>query len=93
MFPLNIFQKLWLYFGAFLLAFSFEANAWAFNKQNASEIIKNQCSGCHKFEGRGESRFNLKAPDLMWGGSKYKRGWLVAWLQGKEKWFFSRICG
>ncbi len=48
------------------------------------KIVKSQCAQCHRFEGRPESRFNLKAPDLMWAGSKYQRPWLIRWLTGKE---------
>ncbi len=59
-------------------------NVWAFDENATKELLENQCTSCHKFEGNGESRFNLKAPDLMWGGSKFKRDWLVAWLQGNE---------
>ena len=59
-------------------------NANAFDRKATKELIDKQCTSCHKFEGKGESRFNLKAPDLMWGGSKFKRDWLVSWLQGKE---------
>jgi mono/diheme cytochrome c family protein len=35
-------------------------------------------------EGKADSRFNLKAPDLIWAGSKYQRSWLIRWLTGKE---------
>jgi mono/diheme cytochrome c family protein len=48
------------------------------------QLVEDQCSTCHKFEGKSDSRFNLKAPDLMWGGSKFKRAWLIDWLTGKE---------
>ncbi len=57
---------------------------FAADAQEAQSLIKNSCSTCHKFEGKEESRFNLKAPDLMWGGSKYQRDWLIRWLTGKE---------
>jgi mono/diheme cytochrome c family protein len=42
------------------------------------------CASCHRFEGKPGSRFALKAPDLMWAGSKYQRAWLIRWLTGKE---------
>ena len=60
------------------------ANAAASESQEAETMVKTVCSACHKFEGKEESRFNLKAPDLMWGGSKYQRDWLIRWLTGKE---------
>ncbi len=55
------------------------------NSDRIAELVNNNCASCHKFKGQPESRFNLKAPDLMWGGSKYKREWLIGWLTGKEK--------
>lgn len=33
------------------------------------QLVENQCSNCHRLEGKPDSRFNLKAPDLMWAGS------------------------
>lgn len=50
-----------------------------------ASLVKKTCAQCHRFEGKPESRFNLKAPDLMWGGSKYQRAWLISWLTGKEE--------
>ena len=41
---------------------------FAADAQETEALVKNMCSTCHKFEGKEESRFNLKAPDLMWGG-------------------------
>ncbi|MGV7222199.1 MAG: hypothetical protein ACQ9MH_11795 [Nitrospinales bacterium] len=40
------------------------------------QLIEGKCSACHKFDGKAESRFNLKAPDLMWGGASFRGiGW------------------
>jgi mono/diheme cytochrome c family protein len=50
----------------------------------AKELIQQACVQCHRLEGRAESRFNLRAPDLIWAGSKYQRPWLIRWLTGKE---------
>ena len=50
----------------------------------AKELIQQACVQCHRLEGKAESRFNLRAPDLIWAGSKYRRPWLVRWLTGKE---------
>ncbi len=47
-------------------------------------LIKTTCAGCHRLEGQPDSRFNLKAPDLIWAGSKYQRPWLIRWMTGKE---------
>ncbi len=68
-----------------ILAGTLSANLLAGDDQRAERMIKGTCAGCHKFTGEAESRFNLKAPDLMWAGSKYKRDWLIRWLTGKEK--------
>ena len=54
----------------FLLILCSGIPLWAADQQQAAMMIDNVCSTCQKFEGEGESRFNLKAPDLMWGGSK-----------------------
>ncbi|MDH5625817.1 MAG: c-type cytochrome, partial [Nitrospira sp.] len=50
----------------------------------AKEILQQTCVQCHRLEGTADSRFNLKAPDLIWAGSKYQRPWLIRWLTGKE---------
>ena len=50
----------------------------------AKELIQQACVQCHRLEGKAESRFNLRAPDLIWAGSKYQRPWLIRWLTGKE---------
>ncbi|HEU4684231.1 MAG TPA: c-type cytochrome [Nitrospira sp.] len=50
----------------------------------AKELVQQTCAQCHRLEGQAESRFNLKAPDLIWAGSKYQRAWLIRWLTGKE---------
>ena len=50
----------------------------------AKDVIQQTCVQCHRLEGQPDSRFNLKAPDLIWAGSKYQRSWLIRWLTGKE---------
>ena len=54
------------------------------DQSRAKDIIQQTCVQCHRLEGKAESRFNLKAPDLIWAGSKYQRSWLIRWLTGKE---------
>ncbi|MDP2323892.1 MAG: c-type cytochrome, partial [Gammaproteobacteria bacterium] len=54
------------------------------DQPKAKELIQQNCVQCHRMEGQAESRFNLKAPDLIWAGSKYNRAWLIRWLTGKE---------
>ena len=63
---------------------------WAVDQQQGEMMVNNVCSTCHKITGEGESRFNLKAPDLMWGGSKYQRDWLIRWLTGKEPMLYAK---
>jgi mono/diheme cytochrome c family protein len=55
------------------------------DRSRAKELIQQACAGCHRFEGKPDSRFKLRAPDLMWAGSKYQRSWLIGWLTGKEQ--------
>ncbi len=89
----TVFQKMsqltiGLSFVSLILAWPF--CSWAEDLPQAEAIVKNNCSACHKFEGKEESRFNLKAPDLIWGGSKYQRDWLIRWLTGKEPLLYAK---
>ena len=54
------------------------------DQTRVKELIQNNCAGCHRLEGKEDSRFKLKAPDLIWAGSKYQRTWLLRYLTGKE---------
>jgi mono/diheme cytochrome c family protein len=54
------------------------------DQPKAKELVQQNCVQCHRMEGQADSRFNLKAPDLIWAGSKYNRAWLIRWLTGKE---------
>ncbi len=59
--------------------------SWSAEHQARIEgMIKNECAACHRLQGKEDSRFNLKAPDLIWAGSKYQRSWLIRMLTGKE---------
>jgi mono/diheme cytochrome c family protein len=73
----------------FMLAVS-PAQVFSSGASEIETFIKTNCSTCHKFEGKEESRFNLKAPDLMWGGSKYQRDWLIRWLTGQEPLLYAK---
>lgn len=57
---------------------------WANDDGFAEKIINTQCKNCHRFEGKPKSKFDLKAPDLMWSGVKYQRSWLIRRLIGQE---------
>jgi len=83
-------QHFTLLISAFFLTLFSPGLLWAADSQEAETMIKNVCSTCHKFQGEGESRFNLKGPDLMWGGSKYQRQWLIDWLTGKEEMLYAK---
>ena len=57
---------------------------WGSDQLRAKELIQRACVQCHRLEGQADSRFTLRAPDLIWAGSKYQRPWLIRWLTGKE---------
>ncbi|HEV2175474.1 MAG TPA: c-type cytochrome, partial [Nitrospira sp.] len=57
---------------------------WGSDQSRAKELIQQACVQCHRLEGQADSRFTLRAPDLIWAGSKYRRSWLIRWLTGKE---------
>jgi len=63
---------------------------WAADEQQAETMINNVCSTCHKITGEGESRFNLKAPELMWAGSKFQKDWMIGWLTGTEPLLYAK---
>ena len=69
-------------FGVLVSFFLVEAKAVG----EGENLVKSQCVGCHRIEGRPMPRSSKNAPDLIWAGSKYQRPWLVDWLQNpKEK--------
>jgi mono/diheme cytochrome c family protein len=79
-----------MFFSFCLFFFIGSPQVFAEDAHEAESIITTVCSTCHKFEGREESRFNLRAPDLMWGGIKYQRDWLIRWLTGKEPLLYAK---
>jgi mono/diheme cytochrome c family protein len=83
LFPQRQLMRLALVLSVFV-SLTFPTFLLASETQKAESLVKTNCSTCHKFQGEGESRFNLRAPDLMWGGSKFQREWLIRWLTGKE---------
>jgi mono/diheme cytochrome c family protein len=54
------------------------------DENRAKELIQQACVQCHRLEGQADSRFNLRAPDLIWAGSKYQRPWLIRWLTAQD---------
>jgi mono/diheme cytochrome c family protein len=63
---------------------SFPRILFGSDQTRAKELIQQACVSCHRLEGQPDSRFTLRAPDLIWAGSKYQRPWLIRWLTGKE---------
>ena len=62
----------------------FQDPSLASDQSRAKDLLQQTCVQCHRLEGTADSRFNLRAPDLIWAGSKYQRSWLIRWLTGKE---------
>lgn len=75
---MKIRLSVWLFLIAFLPHLSLAAD-------KSSEIINKQCKGCHNLEGPAPATVRAlhdrKGPDLFYAGSKYKKDWIVAWLQ------------
>ena len=48
-------------------------------------IVKNKCVSCHNITGPAPDTFKgilkRKGPDLFYAGSKFKREWLLRWIQ------------
>lgn len=60
--------------------------------EGRSLVAKENCAGCHNFEGPLEKlpigeRANIKGPDLWFVGSKLKKESLLAWLKKPEQIF------
>lgn len=62
----------------------FQDPSFASDQSRAKDLLHQTCVQCHRLDGTADSRFNLRAPDLIWAGSKYQRSWLIRWLTGKE---------
>ena len=77
--------KIIFVFSFLALSIFFPLSLWAGNDGYAEKIINSQCKSCHRFEGKPKSKFTIKAPDLMWGGVKYQRPWLIRRLLGQEE--------
>jgi mono/diheme cytochrome c family protein len=78
----------WMMIGGAVIALaglmSFPRLLFGSDQPRAKELIQQACVQCHRLEGPPDSRFHLRAPDLIWAGSKYQRPWLIRWLTGKE---------
>lgn len=53
--------------------------------EDGAEILKSQCANCHNLTGPAPATLKdlwaRKAPDLFYAGNKFRKEWLVAWLQ------------
>jgi len=53
--------------------------------ENGTEIINTRCAYCHDMKGPAPQSirdlWKRDAPDLFYAGNKYRREWLVSWLQ------------
>lgn len=58
-------------------------NVWA--EDQGDRLLQDRCSACHDLAGPApatvEGIWKREAPDLFYAGNKYRREWLVAWLQ------------
>ena len=77
--------KIFFVFSFLALSIILPSSLWAGNDGYAEKIINSQSKSCHRFEGKPKSKFEIKAPDLMWGGVKYQRPWLIRRLLGQEE--------
>ncbi len=55
------------------------------NALDGKAIVDRECAGCHRLGPPAASTFETlldrRAPDLFYAGSKFRREWLVDWLQ------------
>lgn len=65
-----------------IVGFSISLSAWS---DDGDAILDRQCAGCHNLAGPAPATLaelqNRKGPDLFYAGNKYKREWIVEWLQ------------
>jgi mono/diheme cytochrome c family protein len=55
---------------------------------NAEGLLEKQCASCHNLTGPAQTLQDLwsrKGPDLFYAGNKYKKEWLVSWLQKPQR--------
>lgn len=56
---------------------------------DADKVLTEQCSACHNLTGPAPETLQAlwvrKGPDLFYAGNKYKREWLIKWLQAPQR--------
>lgn len=67
----------------FLIALiGFAMPSWA---EDGAAILKRDCESCHNLSGPApqtlKELWSLKGPNLAYAGNKYRKEWLVKWLQ------------
>ena len=67
------------------LASMFASGPASAGAMDGKTILSDNCASCHNLSGPAPQTFEgvlgRKAPDLFYAGSKFKRSWLVDWLQ------------
>ncbi len=60
--------------------------AWA---ADGADILQKQCVSCHNLKGPAPQTlhdlWSRKGPDLFYAGNKYRKEWLVSWLQKPQR--------
>ncbi len=73
---------------ALLISFILFPNTlFAASANEGKKLVAKKCVSCHRFEGEAKSRFDLRAPDLMWGGNKYQVVGLRTFFKAKKNRF------
>lgn len=56
---------------------------------DGADILQKQCVSCHNLKGPApqtlQALWSRKGPDLFYAGNKYRKEWLVAWLQKPQR--------
>ncbi len=83
MHALNVLKAMIAGFGLALFATSEVAAL------DGKALAEENCAACHDLKGPAPATFGelrkRKAPDLFYAGSKFKRSWLVGWLQNPTR--------
>jgi len=69
----------------FIVFAAFVSPALVSAGESGAEILKARCASCHDLKGPAPATirqlWKRDAPDLFYAGNKFRREWLVAWLQ------------
>ncbi|MHB8544480.1 MAG: hypothetical protein ACYC9S_10850, partial [Leptospirales bacterium] len=74
--------------GGFLTLFLLSV-AYADDVSKGMGILQNRCSSCHNLTGPAPATLHAlwsrKGPDLFYAGNKFRKSWLVSWLQKPDR--------